>query len=280
MLKAHAQLVRVSDLPDVWLAYVIGILLLNRNATLTLPILFGGIALMCALFFANVTNDIADIEIDRINRQNRVLPSGVVSVSGARGLAYLYLIASLIFAVLGGVYTFVIIATLLILGYNYSYGLKLQKKHFLGSVLLVISFIIAPFFLGNLESGGGPILRPAFFNLLSGLGLFSFVKVWLKDFQDSEGDLYFKKITPLIRVGKRFLFILACSFACLGFFTITLFLNETFSGKEQIILQLLLVAFTISLLTAYVYNNKVIINLAYLLKRLWFVCLLFFLLPL
>ena len=60
--------------------------------------LISGLSAVLIAGFGNITNDIADVEIDRINRSDRALPSGEVSIPVVWLLALLCLTCALLLA--------------------------------------------------------------------------------------------------------------------------------------------------------------------------------------
>ena len=145
---------------------------------------------------ANIVNDIFDIEIDRINKPKRLLPSGKVSLKSA----WIYFIISyflaIILALLSGWFMFIIAFSIGILLYTYS-------SYFKRTVLwgnIVVSFSTAIAFIYGAEAVGHwkAGIIPAFFSLF-----FHFGREVIKDMQDMEGDLAHNAVTFAGKFGKQ-----------------------------------------------------------------------------
>ncbi len=131
--------------------------------------------------FANSVNDIIDIEIDRINRPDRPLPSGRMSRKSAiiesviLGLSALLLSASL------GIKTSVIglIAVFCMLIYN----IKLKHTPLWGNIIVSFTAALAFLYGGAAYGGLSPVWLPAVFAFLLHLG-----REIIKDIEDVKGD--------------------------------------------------------------------------------------------
>jgi len=189
---------------------------------LTMPDLpWGALTLAAgAAFFTcaagNVVNDILDLEIDRVNRPERVLPSGQVMLREARLVAF----GAHVLAVgLGALVNWWVLGTVVLaLGLLFAYNLWLKKVPFVGN--LVIAVLSALTFL----TGGvavdtvlawhlpGPLI-PAAFALL-----FPLVREILKDCDDLSGDRRGGVVTLPELVGTQ----AAVGLALLLFFALVL----------------------------------------------------------
>ncbi|NQT24471.1 geranylgeranylglycerol-phosphate geranylgeranyltransferase [candidate division KSB1 bacterium] len=145
---------------------------------------------------ANAINDVFDLAIDRINKPNRPLPSGMVTVSQARIFAILLFIAgmgvSLTLQVPG--FTIALISSITL----YAYSWKLKRTVLWGN------FAVA-FFSGLAFVYGGLAVhrfREAFV-----VGIFSmfyhFAREIIKDTEDVAGDVKDGVVTFPIRFGEK-----------------------------------------------------------------------------
>jgi len=132
-----------------------------------------------------VVNDIYDVEVDRVNRPGRPIPSGQISVAGATRLSVLLLAAGMAFAVLSlsavavvlaGAYAFL----------SWLYNAWAKKEGFSGNVIVASSLAI-PFIYGGVVAGGSVLssllLMMAFTSFFSGVG-----REVVKALADAEGD--------------------------------------------------------------------------------------------
>jgi len=145
-------------------------------------VLFLSLGIFFLVSFANAHNDIADIEIDKINRPKRPLPSGKMSIKAAYSVVCLLFFFTLCFSMLAGIkFGFLFfIAILLSAAYN----------RFLKSLPLVGNFTVAllstmPVFIPIVNFGlpQQELSILAFFAFM-----LNFAREITKDIEDMEGD--------------------------------------------------------------------------------------------
>lgn len=169
------------------------------------------LALLCAASASvlnaasNVLNQMADIDIDRINKPDRPLSSGRVNMDLAKKITIALYILSLsgFLAVdlIGGYYVFVLGLVTAGLTYIYSYGPR-TKQHWLYANLTIgvaRGFLLVLIGWSAVRGSG---LQEA---LLIGSvwTLFLFGAAYTKDFSDIEGDLAHNCITLPIKLGVQ-----------------------------------------------------------------------------
>jgi len=145
-------------------------------------VLFLSLGILFLVSFANAHNDIADIEIDKINRPNRPLPSGKMSIKAAYRVVYALFFFAIFFGILAGVkFAFLFfIAALLSIAYNrFLKGLPLVGN-FTVALLTTIP-VILPIMAFGLPQMELSIL--AFFAFM-----LTFAREITKDIEDMEGD--------------------------------------------------------------------------------------------
>ncbi|MEJ2295135.1 MAG: geranylgeranylglycerol-phosphate geranylgeranyltransferase [Candidatus Lokiarchaeota archaeon] len=192
-----------------------------------LNIIFGIIAYFFIAGSGMVINDIYDIEIDRINRPQRPIPRGSISLSQARGLFLTYLIIGLIASVVNSIlnsigFLNVIIAAIFgFIGWIYAKWGK--KSGFLGNIIVSVSFSIGIIYGAVLNSSIISIyvyffFFTSFFLLLS--------RELIKGCEDIEGDKLQGVKTLAIKIGIKkskyismFFAIIAILFFVLTYFT-------------------------------------------------------------
>ncbi len=148
-----------------------------RRAVLAVALVAGAVA------FAQVTNDLADVEVDRLGKPHRPLAAGTVGVRAARGVAAGAAAVALAGGALLGPGFLGVAAALLVLSWGYSRWWK-------GTVLLgnavVAALTSTPVVVG--AAAGGGIGRPALaaqLLVLLFMAGFELVKTGL----DHDGDL-------------------------------------------------------------------------------------------
>jgi geranylgeranylglycerol-phosphate geranylgeranyltransferase len=144
---------------------------------------------------ANVVNDIFDLEIDRINQPDRALPSGKITINGAKIYFVMLYSAALILAVFCGkimFFTALLIAILL-----YWYSAVLKKTVLWGNILVALvsgfTFIYGAMSVGGWRGGVVPAILAFFFH---------FGREMVKDIQDMKGDMASNAITFPAKYGK------------------------------------------------------------------------------
>jgi geranylgeranylglycerol-phosphate geranylgeranyltransferase len=138
---------------------------------------------LCA--YSMATNDVYDLEVDRVNQPARPLPSGRISTQTANRLALLGLLAGMACATLSlNLLAVVIAAAYAFLSWLYSYR---AKREGLSGNLIVASSLAIPFVYGGVVSGGEAasslLLLMALTAFFAGVG-----REIVKAMADVEGD--------------------------------------------------------------------------------------------
>ncbi len=158
----------------------------------------------------NVINDYYDLDIDRINKPARVLPSGSISRKQA-GTVYavvLVSIAVLFFFLPWGLRVWIIIWVILL----HLYSARLKRKYLAGNLLVSLvtgsGFVIGAYVGGNIITGAFPAVCTFLFVLGREL---------VKDCEDLEGDRKCgARTVPVVSGRKAALIIAAVIFILLA----------------------------------------------------------------
>ena len=144
----------------------------------------------------NLINDLYDIKIDRINKPERPLPQGRISVSGA--ISYYLLLVAV--AVLCGwflsMHSFAAVIGVNILLYTYA---SYWKKSLLAKNLLVATVSAYLFYFCSITTGNALKILP----LAAAAFLFHLIREIIKDMADLDGDRQEMAKTLIIRFGSR-----------------------------------------------------------------------------
>ncbi len=173
-----------------------------------------------------VINDIYDIEIDLINRPQRPIPRGSITITQAQILFVIYLILGLTASVFNstlnilGLSNIIIAAFFGLIGWVYAKWGK--KSGFLGNIIVSISFSIGLIYGAILNSSIIPIyiyyfFFTSFFLLLS--------REVIKGCEDLEGDKQLGVKTLAIKIGikkSKYISMLFAIFAII-FFILTFY---------------------------------------------------------
>lgn len=217
MAALLVRMMRLKVVVTLWTFLLLG---LARHAgpmpsgKLTLALL----ALGAGYAVATTANDIADIDIDRVNRPRdagRPLVTGDATVSDlwrtnalAGGIAFAAAIPL-------GTQGLAIVGSSLAVSYAYSVGpIRLSHRWTLAPIALALAYVALPYALGVAIAGNGWDGRDV--PLVAGLFVLFVARIVLKDFRDRLGDAAFGKPTLLVRLGKRATCLVSATGAALG----------------------------------------------------------------
>ncbi len=177
--------------------YTLYVIVCNNRESLYLPYLLMALVLgICCNVFIVGINQIADVEIDHINKPYLPIPSGVLNISQAKIIVVSALVLSLALSIYISIYLFIIILLAIGIGWAYSMPPVYLKKHHI-SAAISISFV-----RGILLNAGGFLVFNYLVNdviemplnvkiLTLFIVVFSIGISWFKDLTDIEGDLKF-----------------------------------------------------------------------------------------
>ena len=205
--SAFIRITRPHNAVVAGLTALIGYLI--ATGTLTPPSLL--LAVIVALITAggNVINDVCDVEIDRINRPERPIPAGEISLAGARTYAAVLFAGGIALAALTPPLCLaiaVINSTILV-----AYAVRLKRTPLLGNV--AVAYLTASVFLfGGAFAGIEGLVRNL--SLAAITFLATIARELLKDAEDVDGDAAGGARTVPMIVGVRRTGIFAFACAC------------------------------------------------------------------
>lgn len=179
-----------------------------------LRLLQAGVVVAGFLIFCAAANDLADVEIDRVNLagdRRRPLATGAATrlefaVTGAVSAVVALGVAATI-----GVAALAVAAAGLLLGASYSLRpVRIAERGAVASLVLPACYVAVPYLLGILVVRDS--VRAGDVLLLGGLYVGFVGRILLKDFRDVRGDALFGKRTFLVRHGRR----ATCRFSAAG----------------------------------------------------------------
>jgi geranylgeranylglycerol-phosphate geranylgeranyltransferase len=230
-LKDSIEIMRPINCLMGTLTILIG--LLNTRTSIPLNILLINIILGVLTYFflagaGMVINDFYDYEIDKINRPQRPIPRGSITLTQAKLLYIIYLLIGISLSVFNvlifSLNYFVIIIALIFSLIGWLYAKWGKKSGFLGNIIVSVSFSIGMIYGALLNSSYVPIYIYFFF--FTSLFLLLSREV-IKGCEDIEGDKIEGVKTLAIRIGIKNSTIFAMIFASLAiaFYIFSLFLN-------------------------------------------------------
>ncbi len=194
-MRAYLEILRPVNCVMASLAVLIGVQISGLSISSLSGILAGVVAfLICG--FGNVINDYYDVEIDRINKPHRPIPSGRISPSAAVVYAFGLAIVGNLLAVSISPEAFALAIFNTALLYLYARSIK-RRGGFTKN--LTISYLVAsPFLYGGIVSG-----KPAATLLLVSLSAIANTsREIVKDIEDIKGDAEKARTLPT-RIGIR-----------------------------------------------------------------------------
>ncbi|PWI49042.1 hypothetical protein CEE45_03765 [Candidatus Heimdallarchaeota archaeon B3_Heim] len=159
-------------------------------------IVFGCITTGFISAYGYAINDIFDIEIDKINVPHRPIPSGSVSLKGAKWFSIITLALGFVFAVLID-----FVAVLLALSGGillYLYAARFKRSGFPGNLIVALLAAIPFIFGGFVTQSYNTLIYPASFAFLINLG-----RELIKDIEDVYGDKLENVQSIALRYGVK-----------------------------------------------------------------------------
>jgi homogentisate phytyltransferase/homogentisate geranylgeranyltransferase len=166
-----------------------------------------GMGITCNLFIVGI-NQVADVELDKINKPSLPIPSGILSVQQAMLIVWTSAGISLMMALYLSPYLFGIIFLAIGIGWAYSMPPLHLKQHHIPAALAIATV------RGILLNAGGFLVFNHLINhtmemplnikiLTVFVILFSVVIAWFKDLPDIEGDARFHIQSLAIRYSPK-----------------------------------------------------------------------------
>jgi geranylgeranylglycerol-phosphate geranylgeranyltransferase len=191
------------------LAAIVAYLIATGTVMPAALLLFSVVTLVTAA--GNVINDYFDVEIDRVNRPDRPIPSGQVGLPAARAYAVTLFLAGILVCFFTNALCIAIAVfnSLLLIGY----AARLKRTPLFGNI--TVSYLAASMFLFGGALGGLPeLLHVMPFAVMTFFAMLA--RELVKDGEDVEGDKVSGAVTIPIRYGMKATMLLALVCALLG----------------------------------------------------------------
>jgi geranylgeranylglycerol-phosphate geranylgeranyltransferase len=244
----YLAILRPFNLIFVSLTILFGALFRN-SIPFNFRILFAILSASLIAAAGYVINDFFDRQIDRVNRPQRMIPSGQISPKAA----YLYAILLFITGIILSYFTINIFCILLAFANSvilYLYAKKFKKTLIIGN--LIVSYSAASCFIyGGLSAGNLTNIIPiALFAFL-----FTLIREIVKDAEDITGDQKFSVNSIAIKLGKKAALVISLilSLGITLLFGYLKYLN--YLSLTTFILSLLLITLPLTLILIYLYSN-------------------------
>ncbi|MDD5709602.1 MAG: geranylgeranylglycerol-phosphate geranylgeranyltransferase [Candidatus Marinimicrobia bacterium] len=157
------------------------------------------LSILCVAFITaagNTLNDLNDIEIDRINKPKRPLPSGTVTPENAKRYMYLLFIFGNGFALILGFWN-LLLSLLIVTPALYWYAKHLRNVPLAGNVMVAFLSSLTFIFAAAAFRDLGPAYIPALYCFM-----ISLIREIVKDLEDLSGDGANNSNTLPVAVGE------------------------------------------------------------------------------
>ena len=221
-LTTIIQLFRPLNFLITFLSVIVAAIICLPDKTLGLNVFIAAFTASLVMASGNIINDIHDIEIDKINKPLRPLPSGKITIKEANGLYILLVVISIILSYLVSEVALIIVLISILLLFFYSKYLK--------RILLVGNITVA-FLTGLVFIFGGAVVEnpsaaivPAVFAFLINL-----IREIVKDMEDVEGDTKAGVITFPVKFGfQKSIYVILLISLTLILFTLYPFITQLY----------------------------------------------------
>jgi len=180
-LKAILTITRPANVIITFVSVIVAAVICLPDKLPEMNVLLAAISAALTAASGNIINDFFDIEIDKINRPNRPLPSGKITFAEAYILISVLILLSLIVSFLVSYSAFFIVVLSHIILFLYSKFLKTLPL--LGNVAIAFLTGLVFIFGGVVVGNPSAAIIPAVFAFLINL-----IREVVKDMQDIEGD--------------------------------------------------------------------------------------------
>jgi geranylgeranylglycerol-phosphate geranylgeranyltransferase len=232
-LTAIIKLIRPINFLITFISVIVAAFICLLDKSPGMNVFVAALAASLVMASGNIINDIFDIEMDKINRPWRPLPSGKISNKKALVLYFIFLLLSFIFSWFINLRAFLIVVVTTLILYLYS---KFFKRILLVGNISVALLTGLVFIFGGVAVGNpSAAIIPASFAFLINL-----IREILKDMEDIEGDRKADVITFPIKYGfqkSKVLILVITVFLVL--FTLYPFLTKLYKIEFFIIVMIL-----------------------------------------
>ncbi len=195
-LTTYLNILRPVNFLITFSTAVVAVFICSVDNFLITVALFAGLSSGFTASAGNIINDIFDIEIDKVNRPDRPIPSGKILYKEALVIFFIFLLLSFIFSWFINLPAFTIVVATTFLLFLYSKYLK--RIPLVGNA--VVAFLTGLVFIYGGVAVENPVTAviPALFAFL-----INFTREIVKDMQDVEGDKKVGINTFPIKFGNK-----------------------------------------------------------------------------
>jgi geranylgeranylglycerol-phosphate geranylgeranyltransferase len=180
-LTAILKITRPVNFLITFVSVIVAAVICLPGNTLGLNVFLAGLSAALTSAAGNIINDIYDIEIDKINRPLRPLPSGKITITEAYILCFVLVVLSISISLIVSYPALLIVLFSLLLLFLYSKFLK--RVPLVGNTTVAFLTGLVFIFGGVVVENSSAAIIPALFAFLINL-----IREIVKDLQDVEGD--------------------------------------------------------------------------------------------
>ena len=178
---AYIKISRPLNLLITFLVIIVACIISINEDYSVLKIILAGLTGALTASAGNVINDYFDIDIDKVNRPNRVLPKGELTLNEALGFYIFISLVSLFLSIFISIIALLEVFFASVLLFLYSY--KIKKIPMLGNFVVAFLTGFAFIYGGMAVNNSKAAIIPALFAFLV-----NFIREIVKDMEDIEGD--------------------------------------------------------------------------------------------
>ena len=198
-VKSYLQLVRIHNVIGSALSALMGYIVSSHWNIIPLKVITSMLVVSLVAAGGYIINDVYDVEIDKINKPYRPIPSGAVSIRSARNLAYITSILGIVIsAILGIIPMLVAIITVVLL---FLYASTLKKSGLLGNIIVALASALSAFYGGLAYFSGNWLYWVTIPTIY--IFFFTLTREFIKGIEDYEGDKRNNVRTLAVRLGIK-----------------------------------------------------------------------------
>lgn len=196
-VKAYFELIRIHNVIGSAISAFMGFVIASEWKIIPMKIILASLVVALIAGAGYVINDVFDIEIDRINKPYRPLPSGRIKIKTASILAFSMFLIGVILSILINYLAFVIALLTSISLYYYAKNLK--KEGLVGNFIVALTTALSAFYGGVAYFYGDWFFRV----LIPTVYIFFFTlsREFIKGIEDVKGDMANGVKTLAVKLG-------------------------------------------------------------------------------
>ena len=193
-LTAIIKLIRPINFLITFVSVIVAAIICLPGHSMELNVFLAALSASLVMASGNIINDIYDIDIDRVNKPARPLPSGKIKIKNAYGLYLLLILVSIVLSFLVSEMALIIVLISIFLLFLYSKYLK--QIPLVGNISVAFLTGLVFIFGGVVVENPTAAIVPAIFAFMINL-----IREIVKDMEDVEGDRKSGIITFPIKFG-------------------------------------------------------------------------------